>query len=200
MLFTVRLRCRPLLHSPFRAIPLFGLLVPFQGCFVAARLFCLFSPAIIVIGHTPECRTCRRRSVLLPRSADRVLIPGIHSLLIDGMRVFMLKSAFLRFKRLLLGAVLKSLCCHRPCCHPDRGAKALHRPSLTVGQNDMKGIIFPDTPPTVSAAQKLSLAQALALALQDNPQIARARIRSLSARNNLSGQRAPLNPALPLPA
>ncbi len=58
----------------------------------------------------------------------------------------------------------------------------------------LAGVTFPDGPPAVSPAQQVTLAQAVATALRDNPQITQATHQVLSARNNLSGQRAPVNP------
>lgn len=64
-------------------------------------------------------------------------------------------------------------------------------PGQTLGT---AGIVFPDTPPAVPANRAINYAQALTLALRDNPQITQTTHQLLSARNNLSSQRAPVNP------
>ena len=106
----------------------------------------------------------------------------------------MLKSGFLRFKFLLPGTVLASLCATALVATAAKAQNALPPVTSNAGQNDVTGIVFPDAPPPVAAAQKLTLAQALAIALRDNPQIAQAAHQLASARYNLSGQRAPINP------
>ena len=89
-------------------------------------------------------------------------------------------------------------CGKNVCCLAGMALFALLCQAPGYGQagqnNDVGAIVFPDAPPPVTAEQKLTLAQALALALRDNPQITQATHQVRSARNNLSGQRAPLNP------
>ena len=84
------------------------------------------------------------------------------------------------------------------CCLAGTGLFALWGSLAAYGQDgqnrDVVSITFPDAPSPVAAEQKLTLAQALDMALRDNPQIAQATHQVRSARNNLSGQRAPLNP------
>ena len=54
----------------------------------------------------------------------------------------------------------------------------------------------PDAPPTVAEGDRLTLRQAVTIGLRDNPQSAYARYTVDSARENLTSQRAPINPTL----
>jgi cobalt-zinc-cadmium efflux system outer membrane protein len=53
---------------------------------------------------------------------------------------------------------------------------------------------LPEPPPPVPAPARLTLTQAIELALKQNPQVAQATFQVASARANLAGQRAPVNP------
>jgi cobalt-zinc-cadmium efflux system outer membrane protein len=56
--------------------------------------------------------------------------------------------------------------------------------------------VNPPLPPPVPKAQQITLAQAIGIALQQNPQQLAANHQVAGARANLSGQRAPLNPMI----
>lgn len=65
------------------------------------------------------------------------------------------------------------------------------------GQNPaLAGITLPDAPPPVLPTQQITYAEAIAIALRNNPQINQTVHQILSARNNLSAQRSPLNPTV----
>jgi len=64
----------------------------------------------------------------------------------------------------------------------------------TAGQTDT--LPMPELPPEVPAAQRLTLADALRIAGQNNPQLTISAHQIASARANLSGQKQPVNPNL----
>jgi cobalt-zinc-cadmium efflux system outer membrane protein len=73
-----------------------------------------------------------------------------------------------------------------------QGQNTAPKPSTTQDQT----LPAPELPPDVPPAQRLTLAEALRLAGQDNPQLAASTHQVASAQANLSGQKQPLNPNL----
>ena len=57
-------------------------------------------------------------------------------------------------------------------------------------------LLAPELPPDVPPVQRLTLAEALRIAGQDNPQLAASAHQVASAQANLFGQKQPVNPLL----